>query len=94
MVSVIRISNILCVVVTASRANNEKWLATATSDQPKSPTTILMTGLYFGFPVQEADQRAATGFRNDLSFDNYTGEQLAKLTTQGLDCVLRCPVFS
>lgn len=91
MVSVIRISNILCVVVTASRANNEKWLATATSDQPKSPTTILMTGLYFGFPVQEADQRAATGFRNDLSFDNYTGEQLAKLTTQGLDCVLDVP---
>ena len=91
MVSVIRISNIPCVVVTTSRADNEKWLATTTLDQPKSPTAIPMTGLYFGFPVQEADQRAATGFRNDSSFDNYTREQLAKLTTQGLNCVLDVP---
>lgn len=47
-----------------------------------------MTGLHFGFPVQELDQRAAKGFRHDSSFENYTREQLDKLTAQGLHCVL------
>jgi hypothetical protein len=79
------------VVTSSFRANNEIWRATATLDPSKSPTMIPMTRLYFGFSVREADQRAATGFRNDSSFDNYTREQLAKLTTQGLHCVLDVP---
>jgi hypothetical protein len=73
--------------VTASRANNEIWRTAVTLDPPKPSATAPMAGLHFGFSVQKADQRAATGFRNDSSFDNYTREQLAQLTTQGLQCV-------
>lgn len=77
--------------VTPSRADNKLWRATTTLDPPKPPTTIPTPGLYFGFSVQKADQRAAMGFRNDSSFGNYTREQLAKLTTQGLRCELHVP---
>lgn len=78
-------------VVIPRRANNEIRRATATLYPSKSLTTIPMTGLSFGFSVQEADQRAVTGLRNDPSFDNYTREQLAKLNTEGLYCVLDVP---
>ncbi|RDL30186.1 uncharacterized protein BP5553_10464 [Venustampulla echinocandica] len=71
--------------------DNEIWRDAATFDLPKPPTTIPTSGLYFGFSVQKADQRAATGFRNDPSFDNYTREQLAQLTTQGLHSALPVP---
>lgn len=77
--------------VTTSSVDNEIWRDTATLDLPKSPTTVSTSGLYFGFSVQKADQRAAAGFRNDPSFDNYTREQLAQLTAQGLHCTLPVP---
>ena len=89
--SVLRISNIPWQVVTPSRAENEIWRTTATLGPPKPPTTIPTAGLYFGFSVQKADQRTATGFRNDSSFDNYTREKLAQLTTQGRHCMLHIP---
>jgi hypothetical protein len=77
--------------VTTSRIDSEIWRDTATLDLPKAPTTIPTSGLYFGFSVQKADDRVATGFRNDPSFDNYTREQLTQLTTQGLHCALPVP---
>lgn len=77
--------------VTPSRADSEIRRAAATLDLSKPPTTIPTPSLYFGFSVQNSDQRAATGFRNDSSFDNYTREQLAQLTTKGLHCVLPVP---
>jgi hypothetical protein len=70
--------------ITASRAENEIRRGSAALNQPKPPTTLPTPSLYFGFSVQEVDKRAAAGFRNDSLFENYTREQLARLTTQGL----------
>lgn len=72
-------------------AENKTWRANAALDLHKPPTTIPTPCLYFGFPIQEADQRAVMGFRNDSSFGNYAREQLTKLTTQGLRCELHVP---
>jgi hypothetical protein len=77
--------------VTSSSADNEIWRADETSDPPSPPVTVPTSGLYFGFSVQEADQRAATGFKNDPSFNNYTRQRLAQLLTQGLHCLLHYP---
>ncbi|KAH7314340.1 hypothetical protein BKA65DRAFT_571639 [Rhexocercosporidium sp. MPI-PUGE-AT-0058] len=71
-------------VVTPSRADNKIWRATSALEPPKRPATIATPCLYFGFSVQEVDQRAVMGFRKDSSFSNYNREQLAKITTQGL----------
>lgn len=78
-------------LVTSSRVDNEISRDIATFNQPKPPTTNPTSGLYFGFSVQKSEQRAARGFRNDPSFDNYTREQLAQLTTNGLNCALPLP---
>ncbi len=77
--------------VTHSSADNEIWRAGETSDPPSPPVTVATPGLYFGFSVQEADQRAATGFKNDSSFNNYTRQRLAQLLPQGLHSLLHYP---
>jgi hypothetical protein len=77
--------------VTPSSADNEIWRPDETLDPPSPPVTVPTSGLYFGFSVQEADQRATTGFQNDPSFNNYTRERLAQLLTQGLNYLLDYP---
>jgi hypothetical protein len=77
--------------VTPSSADNKIWCADETSDPPSPPVTVPWSGLYFGFSIQEADQRAAAGFKNDPSFKNYTRERLAQLFTQGLHYLLHYP---
>lgn len=77
--------------LTPSRTENSNWRAVTTLDPPKPPITIPTSCLHFGFSVQESNQQAGMGFRNDSSFDSYTTEQLAKLTAQGLRCELHVP---
>jgi hypothetical protein len=77
--------------VTPPSADNETWRATETRDPHEHPTKTPGSGLYFGFFVQKFNQRVTTGFKNDPSFNNYTREQLAQLSKEGLQFLLHDP---
>jgi hypothetical protein len=75
-------------LITLNRADIGFWRAIP--DPPKHPSHQPSPSLYFGFPIHKIDganQKTAKGFQKDSSFNNYTLENFAKLSMNGLQCV-------